>query len=101
MEMNLKPQRILNSLKHKKVALLWLLLSLLLLFQVYAFTRAFQNSNTTSVISSPPQNQAAFASAVTNTFLTTLPNSATPPAITPNGMVWIPGGEFSMGANDP
>lgn len=31
----------------------------------------------------------------------TVPNSQPPPAKPPNGMVWIPGGEFSMGAQDP
>src|SRR5215469_15785777 len=34
-------------------------------------------------------------------FLPTAPNRANPPAHTPKGMVWIPGGEFSMGAMDP
>jgi formylglycine-generating enzyme len=34
-------------------------------------------------------------------FLPTIPNKAPPPAAIPEGMVWIPGGEFSMGANDP
>ena len=31
----------------------------------------------------------------------TVSNPATPPKPPPAGMVWIPGGEFSMGANDP
>jgi len=31
----------------------------------------------------------------------TIPNSATPSLTTPEGMAWIPGGEFSMGAKDP
>jgi formylglycine-generating enzyme len=31
----------------------------------------------------------------------TVSNPATPPKSAPAGMVWIPGGEFSMGANDP
>jgi formylglycine-generating enzyme len=34
-------------------------------------------------------------------FLPTVVNSATAPDSTPAGMAWIPGGEFSMGANDP
>ena len=34
-------------------------------------------------------------------FLDTVVGSATPPADAPEGMVWIPGGEFSMGARDP
>jgi len=34
-------------------------------------------------------------------FLPTNPNSGTVPSQTPQGMVWVPGGEFSMGAQDP
>jgi formylglycine-generating enzyme required for sulfatase activity len=34
-------------------------------------------------------------------FLETVASSATPPGAAPDGMVWIPGGEFSMGARDP
>src|SRR5579864_7776204 len=32
-------------------------------------------------------------------FAVTIPNKAGPPTTPPPGMVWIPGGEFSMGAN--
>ena len=32
------------------------------------------------------------------TFAPTIPNSSGPPGPTPQGMVWIPGGEFSMGS---
>jgi len=34
-------------------------------------------------------------------FLPTVTNPSTPPAPAPDGMVWIPGGEFSMGSEDP
>ena len=41
----------------------------------------------------PPAANAAFAA--------TEPNASPAPAKTPRGMAWIPGGEFSMGAQDP
>lgn len=34
-------------------------------------------------------------------FQPTIENHQSAPSTAPNGMVWIPGGEFSMGANDP
>jgi formylglycine-generating enzyme required for sulfatase activity len=34
-------------------------------------------------------------------FHPTVPNAIMPPGPAPEGMVWIPGGEFSMGAADP
>jgi formylglycine-generating enzyme len=36
-----------------------------------------------------------------STFAATIPNAGAQPATAPEGMQWIPGGEFSMGANDP
>ncbi|HTN42696.1 MAG TPA: formylglycine-generating enzyme family protein, partial [Nitrospiria bacterium] len=50
-------------------------------------------------------NQGATAAAVpvsaSSSFLPTNPNAATSPGPAPEGMVWIPGGEFSMGVADP
>jgi sulfatase modifying factor 1 len=47
---------------------------------------------------------ASFARASTvaqaERFGPTMPNKEPPPAAAPSGMVWIPGGEFSMGAKD-
>jgi len=44
---------------------------------------------------------AAQAMSSTPEFQPTAVNSTTPPGEAPAGMVWIPGGEFSMGAADP
>lgn len=44
---------------------------------------------------------AAPKSPAGNVFAPTVPNAASAPGPAPEGMVWIPGGEFSMGAADP
>jgi len=53
----------------------------------------------------PPSSQEATATAAplstSSSFLPTKPNTMPPPGPAPAGMVWIPGGEFSMGAADP
>ncbi len=41
------------------------------------------------------------ASTTAGVFQPTVANAAPPPGPAPEGMVWIPGGEFSMGAADP
>src|SRR5262249_55475073 len=49
----------------------------------------------------PPALAAALPSTKAPAFLSTVPNRAAAPGASPDNMVWIPGGEFSMGAADP
>jgi len=56
--------------------------------------------------SKPPATETvapnrALAPASSNGFLPTTENQDRPAEAAPRGMVWIPGGEFSMGAQDP
>src|SRR5262249_56553306 len=44
---------------------------------------------------------APIAMPIASSFLPTKENTASPTGPAPDGMVWIPGGEFSMGAADP
>ena len=48
-----------------------------------------------------PPEPAAPRALVEPTFLPTVVNQGGPAGIAPEGMVWVPGGEFSMGASDP
>ena len=52
------------------------------------------------VVGATPTPDAMSASAAAP-FAATTPNTGAPPGPAPEGMAWIPGGEFSMGAVDP
>lgn len=49
----------------------------------------------------PVRVHAASNSPASTAFGPTIPNPTPPHLVVPKGMVWIPGGEFSMGAQDP
>jgi formylglycine-generating enzyme len=49
----------------------------------------------------PPAHAESAPKAATPVFGPTVANNVPAPAAAPSGMVWIPGGEFSMGAQDP
>ena len=63
-----------------------------------AAVAAFAWTDTRSNEMSAP---AAGAPMPASTFVQTIANTTTPSGPGPEGMVWIPGGEFSMGAQDP
>jgi formylglycine-generating enzyme len=58
---------------------------------------SYRNSKTAQVVAGT--NPVAAISHAT--FQPTVTNHSNPPGKAPEGMIWIPGGEFSMGANDP
>jgi formylglycine-generating enzyme required for sulfatase activity len=67
-----------------------LLTSVLIVITAAAsWTRFSQRHTPSSSVDGPP------------VFGPTVPNTAAAPGAAPQGMVWIPGGEFSMGAQDP
>jgi len=49
----------------------------------------------------PPVPPTPMAMVAASTFLATVENNDQPAGKAPDGMLWIPGGEFSMGAADP
>src|SRR5689334_17832843 len=51
--------------------------------------------------SSTAKNRTALVLNSQPNFEETIANSAAPPEAVPDGMVYVPGGEFSMGALDP
>jgi formylglycine-generating enzyme len=80
-----------NSAGRRKVGLL----ALLLLVPTLVCLQAFRPLST--AVQAGPNSAAKMIAA----FGPTVPNLEPPPEKAPRGMVWIPGGEFSMGAQDP
>ncbi|WP_022947375.1 formylglycine-generating enzyme family protein [Methylohalobius crimeensis] len=83
-----------RPVRNSKAGLTWLMLVLAAVavaggWAIYAATRL------------APRVQTEPMEAVTGAFQPTVANAATLPGPAPEGMVWIPGGEFSMGAVDP
>ena len=56
-----------------------------------------QRSLATAVPSAEASSPAAGSPAPPSAFAPSVPNKALPPGPAPEGMVWVPGGEFSMG----
>jgi formylglycine-generating enzyme len=73
-----------------------LLVALFAILLIVAITWVFYSRHRTALA-----QVAAESSESAVTFGPTIPSTTPPPGLTPRGMVWIPGGEFSMGAHDP
>lgn len=69
------------------------LMTLLLLLTAGGLIYSRSHMGSTAIATGASRSEAPFAP--------TIPNRAPAPDKVPAGMVWIPGGEFSMGANDP
>jgi formylglycine-generating enzyme required for sulfatase activity len=84
---------------HEKKSFLWIA-ALVLLFvggAAAVYYRHFASVHAHTVAPAMPTMPAASAAS----FGPTVPNASSAPAKAPAGMGWIPGGEFSMGAQDP
>ncbi len=78
---------------------MWMLLALAGVIAGVAFV-VFRSS-LPSPVSKVEASQPVAKAAAAVTFVATVSNTIAPPAPSPRGMVWISGGEFSMGALDP
>ena len=74
---------------------------LLVLTAVIAVVAVVLRVSLPSSASNVEANQHVTQAAEFRAFAPTIPNTVTVPAPPPEGMAWIPGGEFSMGALDP
>ena len=74
---------------------------LLVLTAVIAVVAVVLRVSLPSSASNVEANQRVTQAAEFRAFAPTIPNTVTVPAPPPEGMAWIPGGEFSMGALDP
>jgi len=74
---------------------LWVLVAVVVLAGVFAFVKYRSSPGSSPPAPTQPGDETAAASA----FAPTIPNQTHAPTPAPEGMVWIPGGEFSMGSD--
>ena len=72
----------------------------LLLLAVVALTAGLPSVDAAEVAVKPP-GAIATKDALPAGFLPTVENKTSAPKVAPDGMLWIPGGEFSMGSSEP
>ena len=77
----------------RKQSLAWALIIGFAAFVSFSWILHWRTPDTTDALAA---SRAAHAE-----FQPTVANAANGPGGAPDGMVWVPGGEFSMGANDP
>jgi formylglycine-generating enzyme len=71
------------------------LLATLGLVTWWLYSRQFRRSESSTTL---PETAEPLSGVI---FAVTIPNQTGPPGETPEGMAWVPGGEFSMGNPDP
>ena len=77
----------------------WIAVAVIVLAATAGIYFAIVSRQERSLPEATPMAQAT--APATAQFAPTIANAAAPPGPPPHGMVWIPGGEFSMGAVDP
>jgi hypothetical protein len=78
---------------------IWLKIAICLVVLLAGF--GFWKFSGSPVQATMPVATTGVNSAVTSSFAPTVENKNAPAGAAPAAMVWIPGGEFSMGAQDP
>src|SRR3984957_17453400 len=106
----LRPTKKVHPRKHNPLK--WALLAFFVLAAVVITFLKFSQSRIASAASTPPLSASpavvppppeptAMTASTGLTFIPTIPKKAMPLGKSEPGMAWIPGGEFSMGAQDP
>jgi sulfatase modifying factor 1 len=81
------------------ILFLWGTLGLLAILLGYFFFRGRFSNTKPSSVPQVAETSRASDRQVTDSYAPTVENKESPPAEPPAGMVWIPGGEFSMGSD--